>query len=104
MDCAFDDDQIIVVAKVDVANFRQCGPLYTQKSIKPIPHDHIPYAIGKTGLMACITICTTKPAASRMVGHAGALVLVDSNDGYVHFLKEKYFRAESRIEPTTFGT
>ena len=56
MDCAFDDDRTIVVAKVDFANFRQCGPLYTQKSILPIPHDHIPYAIGKTGLMACINM------------------------------------------------
>ena len=76
MDCAFGDDRTIVVAKVDFANFRQCVPLYTQKSIKPIPHDHIPYAIGKTGRMAC-NIYTTKPAASRMVGHAEALGLGD---------------------------
>ena len=32
MDCAFDGDRIIVVAKVDFANFRQCGPLLTQLS------------------------------------------------------------------------
>ena len=65
-----------MVAKVNFANFRQCGPLYTKKSIKPIPHDHIPYAIGKTGRMA-FYIYTTKPAASRMVDHAEALGLGD---------------------------
>ena len=42
----------------------------------PIPHDHIPFAIGKTGLMACI-IYTTKPAVSRKVGHVEACVSGD---------------------------
>ena len=45
-------------------------------NLQPIPHDHIPSAIGKTGLMACI-IYTTKPAVSRKVGHAGACVFGD---------------------------
>ena len=42
----------------------------------PIPHDHIPTAIGKTGPMACF-INTTEPVVSRKVGHAGAYVLGD---------------------------
>ena len=47
-----------------------------KKRLKPIPHDHIPTAIGKSGPMACI-IYTTKPAVSREVSHAGACVLGD---------------------------
>ena len=47
-----------------------------KKNLKPIPHDHIPTAIGKIGPMACI-IYTIKPAVSRKVGHAGACVLGD---------------------------
>ena len=77
MDCAFDDDRTIVVAKMDFAISANVV-LYILKSLfSPFrPHDHIPYAIGKTGRMAC-NIYTTKPAASRMVGHAEALGLGD---------------------------
>ena len=85
---------------VDSAIFAQFGLLYSKKRLKPIPHDHIPTAIGKIGPMACI-IYTIKPAVSRKVGHAGACVFGDCVILYL-MVETLIFRIDTYLQVIDF--